>query len=70
MMTDEDKIYKYGSVEAYDRFMAQKYLNDTDYIVIKMVEYQMLNKSVDNDYTEIFKKREEARDFLRKTEVR
>ena len=69
-MTDEDKIRRYGSIEAADRYLAQRYLDDTDYIIIKMMEYQMLNKTVDNDYTEILQKREEARIFLRNSEVR
>lgn len=69
-MTDEDKIRKYGSIEAADRYLAQRYLDDTDYIIIKMMEYQMLNKTVDNDYTEILQKREKARIFLRNSEVR
>ena len=39
MDSDEDKIRKYGSINAADKFMAQKYLNDTDYIIIKIKEY-------------------------------
>lgn len=70
MMTDEDKIRKYGSIEDADKFIAQKYLKDTDYIIIKIMEYQMLNKVVDNNYGEILKKREEARNFLRNSEVK
>ena len=68
-MTDEDKISLYGSIEEYDKFMAQKYLNDTDYIIIKIKEYEMLDKQVEEDYTEILEKREEARKFLRELEV-
>lgn len=70
MMTDEDKIRRYGSIEDADKFIAQKYLKDTDYVIIKMMEYQMLNKTIDNDYGEILKKREEARIFLRNSGVR
>lgn len=70
MMTDEDKIRRYGSIENADKFIAQKYLKDTDYVIIKIMEYQMLNKVVDNDYREILKKREEARNFLRNSEVK
>lgn len=44
---------------------AQKYLNDTDYIIIKLKEYELTNREVTNDYSEILKKREEAREVIR-----
>ena len=48
---------------------ARQYLADTDYVVIKIQEYMLLNKVIDNDYTEILNKREEARNVLREMEV-
>lgn len=47
---------------------ARQYLNDTDYIANKIVEYQFLGKEMDKDYTEILNKREEAREVIRKYE--
>lgn len=47
----------------------QRYLKDTDYIIIKIQEYTMLNKEIDNDYTEILQEREYCREILRKLEV-
>ena len=44
---------------------ARQYLNDTDYIANKIVEYQFLGKEMDKDYTEILNKREEARNVIR-----
>lgn len=44
---------------------ARQYLNDTDYIANKLVEYQFLGKEMDKDYTEILNKREEARNVIR-----
>lgn len=48
---------------------AQRYLKETDYIIIKIQEYSMLNKEIDNDYTEILQEREYCRNVLRKLEV-
>lgn len=63
----------YPSVEEMEKQTAireaRKYLLDTDYVIIKIQEYTLLNKEVDNDYTEILKKREEARNILRELEV-
>lgn len=74
--TDEqiDNILKiYPSVEEMEKQTAireaKKYLLDTDYVVIKIQEYTLLDKPIDNDYTEILEKREEARNILRKLEV-
>lgn len=47
---------------------AKRYLAETDYVIIKMQEYAMLNKEIDNDYTEILTKREEARETIRNLE--
>lgn len=47
----------------------QRYLRDTDYIIIKIQEYTLLNKPIDNDYTEILQEREYCREILRKLEV-
>ena len=62
----------YPSVEemerTYTKMEAEQYLKDTDYVVIKIQEYSLLNKEIDNDYTEILKKREEARNVLRELE--
>lgn len=63
----------YPSVEEMEKQTsireAKKYLSDTDYVIIKIQEYNLLNKGVDNDYTEILEKREEARNVLRELEV-
>ena len=63
----------YPSVEEMERQTAireaRQYLLDTDYVVIKIQEYTLLNKQIDNDYTEILEKREEARNVLRELEV-
>ena len=70
--TDEQKqniLQHYSSIEEYEKITAereaQKYLNDTDYIVIKAYEYQITGAELDKDYTDIFNKREEARNVLR-----
>lgn len=44
---------------------ARQYLQDTDYIANKIIEYQVLNKELDNDYTDVLIKREEARQVIR-----
>ena len=48
---------------------AQSYLKQTDYIANKIVEYQVLGKELDQDYTETLLKREEAREIIRELEV-
>lgn len=62
----------YPSVEEMERQTAirdaKKYLEDTDYIIIKIKEYEITKQIVDNDYTEILEKREEARNVLRELE--
>ena len=47
---------------------AQSYLNQTDYIANKIIEYQVLVKELDQDYTETLLKREEARQVIRELE--
>lgn len=64
-MTQEKIIELYGTIEFYNKVMAEQYLNDTDYIANKIIEYQVLNKELDNDYTDILIKREEAREVIR-----
>lgn len=63
----------YPSVEEMEKQTSiretKKYLQDTDYVIIKIQEYTLLNKEIDNDYTEILEKREEARNVLRELEV-
>ncbi|MBO5143034.1 MAG: hypothetical protein J6C46_08645 [Clostridia bacterium] len=44
---------------------ARKYLEETDYIVIKLKEYELTNREITDDYSEVFKKREEARETIR-----
>lgn len=73
--TDEQKeniLRHYSSIEEYERTeakrQAERYLADTDYIVIKAYEYAMTGGELDQDYTEIFNKREEARNVLRNLE--
>lgn len=67
-MTQEKIIELYGTIEFYNKAMAEQYLQDTDYIANKMVEYQFLGKELDKDYTETLKKREEAREVIRNYE--
>lgn len=45
------------------------YLADTDYIANKIIEYQFLEKELDNDYSEALQKREEAREVIREYEA-
>ena len=47
----------------------KNYLKNTDYIIIKIQEYSMLNKEIENDYTEILQEREYCRKVLREVEV-
>ena len=47
---------------------AQKYLKDTDYVVIKMMEYSITNQKIDNDYSDILQERERCREIIRKNE--
>lgn len=44
---------------------AQQYLKDTDYVTNKIAEYTYIDKEITEDYTEILKKREEARQIIR-----
>lgn len=67
-MTQEKIIELYGTIEFYNKVMAEQYLKDTDYIANKMVEYQFLGKELDKDYTETLKKREKAREVIRNYE--
>ena len=71
-MDEETKqmfIEVYGSVEEGQRITrlseAQCYLRNTDYIANKIVEYQFLGKELDQDYSEVLQKREEAREVIR-----
>lgn len=73
--TDEQKeniLHHYESIEEYERITAKKeaqeYLNSTDYIVVKAYEYQLTNTEIEQDYTEVFAKREEARNVIRQLE--
>ena len=73
--TDEQKeniLRHYRSIEEYEymeaKRQAERYLAETDYIVIKAYEYAMTGAELDKDYTEIFEKREEARNVLRNLE--
>lgn len=60
--------------EEYEKVLkvqnARQYLNDTDYIANKIIEYQFLGKKLDNDYSETLQKREEAREVIREHEER
>lgn len=64
----------YDSIEEYERIMkvneARQYLEDTDYVVIKLQEYKYLGKEIDNNYTEILEKRELAREVIRDNEMK
>lgn len=73
--TEEQKesiLNHYESIEEYERITAikaaQEYLNSTDYIVVKAYEYQLTNTEIEQDYTEVFAKREEARNIIRQLE--
>lgn len=59
-------IELYGSLERKQMIDAQQFLNETDYIANKIVEYQILGKELDKDYTDVLNKREEARETIRK----
>ena len=69
----EEQIEKiletYSSIEEFEKQTAireaKQYLLDTDYVIIKIQEYNLLNKPIDNDYTEILSEREKARNVLR-----
>lgn len=69
----ENILRIYPSIEEMEKQTAireaKQYLSDTDYVVIKIQEYTLLNKPIDNDYTEILEKREQARNVLRELEV-
>jgi hypothetical protein len=73
--TEEQKrniLMIYPSLEEYERISklqeAQRYLEQTDYIANKIVEYQVLGKELEQDYTETLLKREEARQIIRNLE--
>lgn len=73
--TDEQKaniLKHYSSIEEYEyietKRQAERYLAETDYILIKLFEYTLTGKVSLNDYKEIFNKREEARNVLRNLE--
>lgn len=59
----------YSSIDEHEQnnkiIVAQQYLYSTDYIANKIIEYQVLNKELDNDYTDVLIKREEARQVIR-----
>jgi len=44
---------------------ASRYLKETDYIIIKMQEYEMQGKEIENDYSVELQKREECREIIR-----
>lgn len=67
-MTQEKIIELYGTIEFYNKVRAEQYLQGTDYIANKIIEYQFLGKELDKDYTETLKKREEAREVIRNYE--
>lgn len=67
-MTQEKIIELYGTIEFYNKVMAEQYLQNTDYIANKIIEYQFLGKELDKDYTETLKEREEARKIIRNYE--
>ena len=63
----------FESEEEYKKVLkvqnARQYLTDTDYIANKIIEYQFLEKELDNDYSEALQKREEAREVIREYEA-
>lgn len=73
--TEEQKrniLSIYPSIEEYEKITkyknAEEYLNNTDYTVIKAYEYSITGKKIPEGYKEIFEKREEAREEIRKIE--
>lgn len=60
----------YDSIEDYEKKAAldeaQKYLDDTDYVVVKAYEYKITGTELDQDYSDVFAKREEARETIRR----
>lgn len=73
--TEEQKrniLSIYSSIEEYEKITkyknAEEYLNNTDYTVIKAYEYSITGKKIPEGYKEIFEKREEAREEIRKIE--
>lgn len=60
----QEQLYKNEEEKMYVE--ALQFLSKTDYIANKIIEYQFLKKELDQDYTEILKKREEAREVIRK----
>ena len=67
-MTQEKIIELYGTIEFYNKVRAEQYLQGTDYIANKIIEYQFLGKELDKDCTGTLKKREEAREVIRNYE--
>lgn len=65
-MMKEEKLYINETQKKYVE--SQQYLQNTDYISNKIIEYQVLNKKLDNDYTDVLIKREEAREVIRQYE--
>lgn len=65
-------LLHYDSIEQYEeekeKKEAEEYLKNTDYIVIKAYEYFMNGKQLDKDYSDVFIKREQKRNILRKFE--
>lgn len=57
------QLYKNNEEKMYVE--ALQFLSNTDYIANKIIEYQFLKKELDQDYTEILNKREEARNVIR-----
>ena len=59
----------FNNDEEYEKALNYKnsklYLEKTDYIANKIIEYQVLNKELDNDYTDVLIKREESRQVIR-----
>ena len=73
--TEEQKrniLAIYPTIEEYEKITryknAKDYLSNTDYTVIKAYEYSIIGKEIPEGYKEIFKKREKAREEIRKYE--
>ena len=61
-------IELYGTSERKEMIDAYNYLTKTDYIANKIIEYQFLGKELEQDYTDVLNKREEAREVIRQYE--
>ena len=69
-LTEEELKYindKYDSIEEYQKLKLKEYLNETDYVIIKMYETAVQGGSIIEmlkEYKEVLSKRKEARQLI------